>query len=256
MSESLDRHRGAGGDLARRPVRPPAPAGHLDRAAARQGAGRAGPGRCRRGRSGCWRRCSRRTRPTEQIPGANLVGPSAAPTGWAPTRSTATSSPGTLYGIRVDLIVVFVAVPIGALRRHPGRAGLDAGGPSPTWSRSGVFDLVLAFPALILAIALTAFVGPGLRTIVFVIMAVELPVFGRLARTSVLHHPRDAVRRGRARHRRRLAAGCCAGTCCPTRWSRCMVQLARLDVGRRVHRGRDELPRPRRTAPAARRWAR
>ncbi|GAA4363167.1 ABC transporter permease [Nocardioides caricicola] len=121
--------------------------------------------------------------PTEQIAGANLVGPSGAH--WFGTDEVNRDIfSRTLYGIRTDLIVVFLAVPIGA------SIGILVGLVSSWWSFTDViaqrvFDLVLAFPTLILAIALTAFVGPGLRTVFFVIIAVELPVFGRLTRTSV-----------------------------------------------------------------------
>jgi peptide/nickel transport system permease protein len=121
--------------------------------------------------------------PTEQIPGANLVGPSGAH--WLGTDAVNRDIwSRTLYGIRVDLVVVFLAVPIGAL------IGSLVGLVSSWFTFTDVlaqrvFDLVLAFPTLILAIALTAFVGPGLRTVFFVIIAVELPVFGRLVRTSV-----------------------------------------------------------------------
>jgi peptide/nickel transport system permease protein len=121
--------------------------------------------------------------PTEQIPGANLVGPSGAH--WLGTDEVNRDIwSRTLYGIRVDLVVVFLAVPAGAL------LGILFGLVSSWFTFTDViaqrvFDLVLAFPTLILAIALTAFIGPGLRTVVFVIIAVELPVFGRLVRTSV-----------------------------------------------------------------------
>jgi peptide/nickel transport system permease protein len=121
--------------------------------------------------------------PTEQIAGANLVGPSGGH--WLGTDEVNRDILSrTLYGTRVDLIVVFLAVPVGAL------IGILVGLVSSWFTFTDVvaqrvFDLVLAFPTLILAIALTAFVGPGLRTVVFVIIAVELPVFGRLTRTSV-----------------------------------------------------------------------
>jgi len=121
--------------------------------------------------------------PTEQISDANLVSPSGAH--WLGTDEVNRDIwSRTLYGIRVDLIVVFIAVPVGAL------FGILFGLVSSWFTFTDViaqrvFDLVLAFPTLILAIALTAFIGPGLRTVVFVIIAVELPVFGRLTRTSV-----------------------------------------------------------------------
>ena len=49
-----------------------------------------------------------------------------------------------------------------------------------------LFDVVLAFPTLILGILLTAVMGPGLTTICVVIVAAEIPVFGRLIRSAVL----------------------------------------------------------------------
>jgi peptide/nickel transport system permease protein len=84
----------------------------------------------------------------------------------------------------VDLVVVFATVPIGAA------LGVLIGLVTSWWPVTDVvaqrgFDLLLAFPPLILAILVTAFAGPGLLTVSAVIIAVELPVFGRLVRTSV-----------------------------------------------------------------------
>jgi peptide/nickel transport system permease protein len=90
-----------------------------------------------------------------------------------------------LYGIRVDLLVIFIAVPIGAA------IGSLVGLVASTWGFADViaqrtFDLILAFPALILAITLATIMGPGVVTISVVIIAAEIPIFGRLIRTSVL----------------------------------------------------------------------
>lgn len=121
--------------------------------------------------------------PTEQIPGANLLGPRAGH--WLGTDELNRDILSrTLYGIRVDLIVVFAAVPVGAA------AGVLLGLVTSWWSVTDViaqrvFDLLLAFPALILGILLTAFLGPGVLTVGVVIVALEIPVFGRLVRTSV-----------------------------------------------------------------------
>ncbi|WP_141014937.1 ABC transporter ATP-binding protein/permease [Nocardioides sambongensis] len=121
--------------------------------------------------------------PNEQIKGANLLGPSGAH--WLGTDEVNRDVLSrTLYGIRADLVVVFAAVPIGAA------IGILVGLVTSWWSVTDViaqrfFDLLLAFPTLILAILLTAFFGPGLFTIGIVIVAVEIPVFGRLVRTSV-----------------------------------------------------------------------
>ncbi|QIK68197.1 ABC transporter permease [Nocardioides sp. HDW12B] len=122
--------------------------------------------------------------PTQQIPGANLVPPGGAHLlGTDEVNRDLLSR--TLFGIRVDLVVVFVAVPIGALLG--GLVGLL----STTAQLADVvaqrlFDVVLAFPTLILGILLTAVLGPGLFTISVVIVAAEIPVFGRLIRSAVL----------------------------------------------------------------------
>ena len=119
----------------------------------------------------------------EQIPGANLLGPGGRH--WLGTDELNRDIwSRTLNGIRVDLVVVFAAVPIGAA------LGVLLGLVTSWWSVTDViaqraFDLLLAFPALILGILVTAFRGPGVVTVAVVIIAVELPVFGRLIRTSV-----------------------------------------------------------------------
>lgn len=121
--------------------------------------------------------------PNEQIPGANLLPP--GPGHWLGTDEINRDVLSrTLYGIRADLVVVFAAVPVGAA------LGVMLGLVTSWWSVTDViaqrfFDLLLAFPTLILGILLTAFLGPGLLTIGVVIVAVEIPVFGRLVRTSV-----------------------------------------------------------------------
>jgi len=47
-------------------------------------------------------------------------------------------------------------------------------------------DLMFAFPALLLALAIAAALGPGLRNTVIAIAVVYLPIFARVARGSVL----------------------------------------------------------------------
>jgi peptide/nickel transport system permease protein len=121
--------------------------------------------------------------PNEQVPGANLVGPSSAH--WLGTDEVNRDLLSrTLFGIRANLVVVFAAVPLGAA------LGVLLGLVTSWWPVTDVvaqrvFDLLLAFPALILAVLVTAFAGPGLVTIGAVIVLVEVPVFGRLVRTSV-----------------------------------------------------------------------
>ncbi|AZG47060.1 ABC transporter permease [Gordonia insulae] len=122
--------------------------------------------------------------PDQQIDGAYLLPPSGEH--WLGTddlnRDLLTR---VLYGIRIDLLIIFTAVPIGAI------LGIAAGLATVTHPWSDVvaqrtFDVILAFPALLLGIALTAVLSPGTQTIVIVIALAEIPIFGRLTRTSVL----------------------------------------------------------------------
>lgn len=121
---------------------------------------------------------------TEQLPGAQLLAPNAQH--WLGTDVVGRDVLSrVLHGIRVDLVIVFVAVPAGAV------VGALCGLLSTVWRPLDVFlqrtfDLILAFPLLILAIAVTALAGPGVLTVCVVIVLAEIPVFGRLIRTSVL----------------------------------------------------------------------
>ncbi|MGW0249170.1 ABC transporter permease [Nocardia goodfellowii] len=122
--------------------------------------------------------------PLQQIPAANLLGPSGEH--WFGTDNVNRDLfARVLHGIRINLFVGFVAVPLGAV------LGSLAGLLSSLNSVADVitqrvFDLLLAFPALILAIALAAVTGPGAHTVIIVIVAVEVPLFGRQIRTAIL----------------------------------------------------------------------
>jgi peptide/nickel transport system permease protein len=90
-----------------------------------------------------------------------------------------------VYGIRVDIIVSFIAVPIGAVIGSV--IGLLATlADKADLAVQRVFDILLSFPAVILAIGLTAVLGPGTKTVIIVIAVAEIPIFGRLLRSSVL----------------------------------------------------------------------
>ncbi|MGW6730430.1 ABC transporter permease [Nocardia sp. NPDC055029] len=122
--------------------------------------------------------------PLAQIPGANLLGPNAEH--WLGTdhlnRDVAAR---VLAGIRINLLIVLLAVPVGAVIGS--LAGLAATThPIADVAAQRVFDLILAFPSLIFAIALAAITGPGWHAVVIVIIAAEIPIFGRQIRTAVL----------------------------------------------------------------------
>ncbi|MFT4044758.1 MAG: ABC transporter permease [Gordonia sp. (in: high G+C Gram-positive bacteria)] len=90
-----------------------------------------------------------------------------------------------LYGIRTDLLIVAIGVPLGATLG--GLVGLvSAGRRFGDVLAQRTFDVILAFPALILGIALAAILGPSALTVIVVIAVAEVPVFGRLVRTQVL----------------------------------------------------------------------
>ena len=91
-----------------------------------------------------------------------------------------------VYGSRYSLVIGFVTVgfaivigtTIGAV------AGYWGG-----WSDNGlmrVMDVLLAFPALLLAIAIVAVLGPGLMNTLLAIAIVTIPAYARVMRSSVI----------------------------------------------------------------------
>jgi len=91
-----------------------------------------------------------------------------------------------IWGGRISLPVAFVAVAVGLL--VGGSAGLVAGyrGSATDLLLMRVVDAILAFPALILAIAIVAALGPDLKNAMLAIGVVQIPVYARLARAQVL----------------------------------------------------------------------
>ncbi len=90
-----------------------------------------------------------------------------------------------LYGIRTDLAVIALAVPLGALLGCA-FALLAAVHPVADTVVQRIFDLILAFPGLILALAVTAILGPGTLPVVLIIALAEIPIFGRQLRGGIL----------------------------------------------------------------------
>jgi peptide/nickel transport system permease protein len=90
------------------------------------------------------------------------------------------------WGGRISLPVAFVAVGVGLTLG--GLAGLAAGyrGGLTDLLLMRLIDAILAFPALVLAIALVAALGPSLRNAMLAIGVVQIPVYARLTRAQVL----------------------------------------------------------------------
>ena len=91
-----------------------------------------------------------------------------------------------IYGARVSLIVSLTAVVIGSV--VGGFLGLTAGFFRGWYERivMMVVDLLLAFPALVLLLALVAFIGQSLQTITFVMGFLTISPFTRVARAATL----------------------------------------------------------------------
>lgn len=91
-----------------------------------------------------------------------------------------------IYGSRVSLAVGIIAVSIGLI------TGVVLGmiaGYTGGWADLLILraiDALLAFPALLLAIAITAALGPTLRNTMIAIGIVAIPVYTRLTRGQVL----------------------------------------------------------------------
>ncbi len=104
-----------------------------------------------------------------------------------------------IYGSRVSLqvgvitvlIAIAIGVPLGLV------AGYRRGIVDSIIMR--IMDAIISFPALILALAITAALGPGIGTAFVAISVVMIPVFARLARGSVLSiREREFVEAARA----------------------------------------------------------
>jgi peptide/nickel transport system permease protein len=91
-----------------------------------------------------------------------------------------------VYGARISLWVGFFSVMgsvvIGTL------LGIVAGyyGRWVDMIISRIFDIMLAFPSILLAIAVVAILGPSLQNALIAIAVINIPNFGRLVRSKVL----------------------------------------------------------------------
>jgi len=91
-----------------------------------------------------------------------------------------------LYGARISIRIGFVAV---GLAMSAGSAiGLVAGyaGGKIDAVLMSAMDLMLAFPSIILAIAITTLLGPSINNLMIAVGIVYIPQYARLCRSSVL----------------------------------------------------------------------
>jgi peptide/nickel transport system permease protein len=91
-----------------------------------------------------------------------------------------------LYGARLSLIVGFSSVILSVI------AGSFLGIIAGFYGRwvdtviSRFFDIMLAFPSILLAIAVVSILGPSLQNALIAIAIINVPTFGRLIRSRVL----------------------------------------------------------------------
>jgi peptide/nickel transport system permease protein len=91
-----------------------------------------------------------------------------------------------VYGARTSIAIGFVAVGvaitvgtlIGSIAGYAGRR-IDS-------ALMGAMDVMLAFPSIILAIAITTILGPSITNLMIAVGIVYIPQYARLARASVL----------------------------------------------------------------------
>ncbi len=89
---------------------------------------------------------------------------------------------GSRISLRIGFVVVAVSLFVG------GVVGLAAGMLGGFWDEllMRVTDIFLAFPALILAMAISAALGPSLTNVMIAVAAVSWPNYARLLRAQVL----------------------------------------------------------------------
>jgi peptide/nickel transport system permease protein len=89
---------------------------------------------------------------------------------------------GARISLRIGLITISLALTGGTL------LGLVAGyrGGFADMLIMRLMDLMLAFPAILLAIAIVAVIGPGIDNVILAVCIVLVPQFARLVRASVL----------------------------------------------------------------------
>ncbi|MBV9135816.1 MAG: ABC transporter permease subunit, partial [Hyphomicrobiales bacterium] len=91
-----------------------------------------------------------------------------------------------IWGGRVSLTVGFVSVALGcAVGMALGLVSGFAGGFLDSLIMR-FCDVLLAFPGILLAIAVVAVLGPGISNVVYAIAVFSMPVFARLVRGSTL----------------------------------------------------------------------
>jgi peptide/nickel transport system permease protein len=104
-----------------------------------------------------------------------------------------------IWGTRVSLAVGLLAVSLGALvGMGTGLIGGYVGGRTEALL-SRIWDTILAFPAILLGVAVTAALGPGVFNAGIAVAIINMPIFFRITRASLLvEKEKDYVAAARA----------------------------------------------------------
>lgn len=114
-----------------------------------------------------------------------------------------------IYGTRVSLLVGVIAVAIGSLVGVT--SGLAAGymGGWLDAVTMRLWDVLMAFPAILIGIAIAAMLGPGITNAAIALSIVSIPQFSRITRAAVLaEKEREYVQAARGIGVRNLGIAC------------------------------------------------
>jgi ABC-type dipeptide/oligopeptide/nickel transport system permease subunit len=91
-----------------------------------------------------------------------------------------------VYAARVSLLIGFVSVTLAVLIGAVlgALAGYLRGGPDTVIMR--LMDIMLAFPTVLLALAIVVIMGPGLRNVMLAVGIISIPTYARIVRGAVL----------------------------------------------------------------------
>jgi len=92
----------------------------------------------------------------------------------------------TIWGSRISLLIGFISIALGLV--VGGLSGIIAGYRRGWFDRvaAAVYDIELAFPAIVLALLLLTFLGRDLQWVLLVIGVLAIAPIGRLARANTL----------------------------------------------------------------------
>ena len=91
-----------------------------------------------------------------------------------------------LYAIRLDLLIAFISVTVSYFIGVP--LGILSGyfGKVTDSVIMRFMDILFALPSILFAIAISIALGPGFTTIIIAIIVITIPLYARIARSSVL----------------------------------------------------------------------